>query len=48
MFTEFYTEKKRGRKEIEVAKKIKGGIKRRKTDPASNQFSKCSPQSETH
>ena len=48
MFTEFYTEKKRGRKEIEVAKKIKGGIKRRKTDPASNQFPKCSPPSGTH
>ena len=26
----------------------KGGIKRRKTDPASNQFPKCSPPSGTH
>ena len=26
----------------------KGGIKRRKTDPASNQFPKCSPLSGTH
>ena len=27
---------------------IKGGIKRRETDPASNQFPKCSPLSGTH
>ena len=27
---------------------IKGGIKRRETDPASNQFSKCSPPSGIH
>ena len=33
-----YTEKRRGRKETEVARRIKGGIKRRETDPASNQF----------
>ena len=26
---------------------IKGGIKRRETDPASNQFPKCSPLSGT-
>ena len=26
----------------------KGGIKRRETDPASNQFPKCSPPSGTH
>ena len=32
----------------EVARRIKGGIKRRETDPASNQFPKCSPQSRTH
>jgi len=37
-----------GRKEIEVARRIKGVIKRRETDPASNQFPKCSPLSETH
>ena len=29
-----------------MAKRRKGGIKRRETDPASNQFPKCSPQSE--
>ena len=27
---------------------LKGGIKRRETDPASNQFPKCSPPSGTH
>ena len=40
---------KRWRKETEVARRIKaGGIKRRETDPASNQFPKCSPLSGTH
>ena len=28
-----------------MARRIKGGIKRGETDPASNQFPKCSPQS---
>ena len=28
--------------------RIKGGIKRSETDPASNQFPKCSPQPGTH
>ena len=48
MFTALYKEKRRERKETEVARRIKGGIKRRETDPASNQFPKCSPQSRTH
>ena len=49
MFTELYREeKRRGRKETEVARRIKGKIKRRETDPASNQFPKCSPPSRTH
>ena len=39
-----YTEKRRGRKETEVARRIKEGIKRSKIDPASNQF----PPSGTH
>ena len=43
-----YTEKRRVRKETEVARRIKGGIKRRETEPASNQFPKCSSLSETH
>jgi len=40
--------KRRGRKETEVARRIKGGIKRRETDLASNQFPKCSPHPRTH
>ena len=49
MFIELYREeKKRGRKETEVVRRIKGGIKRRETDPASNRFPKCSPLSGTH
>ena len=35
-------------RETEVARRIKGGIKRRDTDPASNQFLKCSLPSGTH
>ena len=42
-----YTER-RGRKETEVARGIKGGIKRRETDLASTQLPKCSPQPGTH
>ena len=38
-----YMEKRRGRREIELPRRRRGGIKRRKTDPASNQFPKCSP-----
>ena len=30
-----------------MARRVKGGIKRRETDPASNQFPKCSPLSGT-
>ena len=41
-------QKRRGRKETEVARRIQRGIKRRETDPASNQFPKCSPLSGTH
>ena len=43
-----WVENRRGREETEVARRIKGGIKRRETDPASNQFPKCSPLSGTH
>ena len=31
-----------------MTRRIKGGIKRREKDPASNQFPKCSPLSGTH
>ena len=39
-----YMEKRRGREEIEVTRRRRGGVKRRETDLASNQFPKCSPQ----
>ena len=47
MFTGLYREEKR-EEETEVARRITGGIRRRETDPASNQFPKCSPQPRTH
>ena len=47
MFMELYREERR-RKVTEVARRIKGGNEKRETDPASNQFPKCSPQSGTH
>ena len=40
-----YTKKRRGRKETEVARRLKGGIKRRETDSASNHFLMCAAQS---
>ena len=40
-------EKRRGRKEIEVTRRRRGGVKRRETDLASSQFPKCSPQPRT-
>ena len=36
--TQSYMGKRRGRREIEVTRRRRGGIKRRETDPASNQF----------
>ena len=39
-----YMEKRRGRREIEVTRRRRGGIKRGETNLASNQFPKCSPQ----
>ena len=45
--TQSYTEKRRGRKEIEVTRRRRGGVKGRETDLASNQFPKCFPQSRT-
>ena len=43
-----YIEKRRGRKETEVTRRRRGGVKRRETELASNQFPKCSPQPGTH
>ena len=40
-------EKKRERTEIMVARRRRGGVKRRETNLASNQFPVCSPQSGT-
>ena len=43
-----YMEKRRGRREMEVIRRRRGGIKRGETNLASNQFPKCSPQPRTH
>ena len=42
-----YMKKRRGRKEIEVSRRRKGGLKRRETDLGSTLFPKCSPQPRT-
>ena len=39
-----YMEKRKGRREIEVTRRRRGGVKRTETNRASNQFPKCSPQ----
>ena len=43
--TESYMEKRRGRREIEVPRRRRGGIKRHESKLASNHFPMCSPQS---
>ena len=40
-----YMEKRRGRREIEVTRSRRGGIKRGESKLASNHFPMCSPQS---
>ena len=40
-----YMEKRRGRREIEVARRTREGIKRGESKLASNHFPMCSPQS---
>ena len=40
-----YKEKRRGRREIEVTRRRRGGVKRGESSLASNQFPVCSPQS---
>ena len=42
-----YMGKRRGRREIEVTRRTRGGIKRGESSLASNQFPICSPQSGT-
>jgi len=39
-----YMEKRRGRREIEVTRRRRGGIKRGESSLASNQIPMCSPQ----
>jgi len=41
-------EKRTGRREIEVTRRRRGGLKSRESSIASNQFPMCSPQSRTH
>ena len=43
--TQSYMEKRRGRREIEVTRRRRGGIKRGESKLASNHFLMCSPQS---
>ena len=45
--TQNYTEKRRGRKEIEVTRRRRGGIKRGESELASNHFPVCSPDVQT-
>ena len=42
-----YMEKRRGRREIEVTRRRRGGIKEGESNLAGNQFPMCSPLSET-
>ena len=42
-----YMEKRSGRREIEVTRRRRGGIKREESNLASKQFPMCSPQSVT-
>ena len=42
-----YMKKRRGRREIEVTRRRRGGIKRGESNLAINQFPMCSPQSGT-
>ena len=43
--TQSYMEKRRGRREIEVTRRRRGGIKREESKLATNHFRMCSPQS---
>ena len=48
MFTKLHREEKREEGDRGGQQDKRGGMKRRETDPASNQFPKCSPPSGTH
>ena len=43
--SQIYIEKRRGRQEIEVTRRRRGGIRREESKLASNHFPMCSPQS---
>ena len=45
--TQSYLEKRRGKREIEVTRRRRRGVKRGESSLASNQIPKCSPQSGT-
>ena len=45
--TQSYMEKRRGRREIEVTRRRRGGIKREESNLSSNQFPMFSPQART-
>ena len=45
--TQSYMEKRRGRREIEVTRRRRGGIQKGESNLASNQFPSCSSQSGT-
>ena len=45
--SESYMEKRRGKREIEVTRRRRGGVKRGENSLASNEFPICSPQSGT-
>ena len=45
--TQSYMEKRRGRRELEVTRRRRGGIKRVESKLGSNHFPMCSPQSES-
>ena len=42
-----YMEKRRGRREVEVTRRRRGGVKRGESNLANNQFPMCSSQSGT-
>ena len=43
--TQSYVQKRRGKKELEVTRRSRGGIKREESKVASNHFPMCSPRS---
>jgi len=46
-YSQSYIQKRRGRREIEITKRRRGGVKREESNIASNQFPKYSLQPRT-